>query len=119
MRFHEAMKLLEEGKKVRCKEWVEEYFISSSEENLSEGMDIFWFHEKEWELYEEPKKTYTFAEVVRGLKEGKKFTRKGWGDVFVKLENHMIFSYTGDACLGIRWFSFIEDLEATDWVEVV
>lgn len=31
---------------------------------------------KEWEIYEEPEKTYTFMEVVKGLREGKKFRRK-------------------------------------------
>lgn len=101
MKFSAAMKALEEGKKVRCHRWGRDGHIDKH----SDVSIHCYERDGEWELYEEPEKLLSFAEVVVGLKEGKKFRRKHW-TAWVGLEH-----------LDVLRFS-IEDFEATDWIEV-
>lgn len=65
MNFEEAKKLMLEGKKVRCTDWVEGAYIYFDNKNLLvkdnkeliQGYGIYdKLKGKEWELYEEPKK---------------------------------------------------------------
>lgn len=118
MKFWEAMKALEEGNKVRVKEWSPgAYWWFKSSSSLDATItDIFILSTKEWELYEEPQKTYSFSEVVKGLKLGKKFRRKSFPDCpaiyLLKGEGDI---YISGECWGS---SSIEDFEATDWIEV-
>lgn len=62
MKFWEAMKAMEEGKKVRNKDWMEEFYICLNEDNdiLDERdavCDLNFIGEKgsEWEIYDDRK----------------------------------------------------------------
>lgn len=103
MRFSEAMKALEEGKKIKCPSFKGNVAFLSEDFGILMSLD--------WELYEEPSvvlhltcpeckqvdvalkkrvmewrcpfcppksKTLSFAEVVKGLREGKRFSRQQW-----------------------------------------
>lgn len=116
MKFSEAIAALEEGKKIRCKAWGDEVWVSN---NLDwEGdTDTFLMRcsKEEWEIYEETENMLSFAEVVKGLRERKKFVRKGKNDgctLFVM--GHEIYPRTQ---FGIQTLK-MEDFEATDWIEV-
>ena len=71
-------------------------------------------YEERWELYEEPQKTYSFMEVVKQLKEGKKFERKKWTNSYVRILHGNVLRIREDLgyCLSL------EDFEAADWIEV-
>ena len=133
MKFWEAMKHLEEGKKVRCVKWGKNGNIHIKlpigrpielldESGCSTQLLISSSHHlfEEWELYEEPVKTYSFQEIIPFLKEGKKVKRKNWG-----------ISWSLHRTINSDWIirkDIIEDfnlpniclqnLEATDWVVV-
>lgn len=115
MKFWEAMKALDEGKRVREKDWgVGAYWSFKSSGSIYATItDIFVLSSTEWELYEEPEKTLAFAEVVKGLKEGKIFKRKSWpskiNPICMGELSHSV------VCDGLF---IIEDFEANDWVEV-
>lgn len=165
VKFWQAMKELEEGKKVRCKDWASDTWIDrKGDDSREEKPSLYWTQcvNKEWELYEEPKEesnslmpdgrcfslisdqgnvrieqileeegrpcfkisiepfppehTLTFDEVVKGLKEWKRFRRKSWPNIDYCIHVTAIGiceSYTSKA-----WFAYPEDFEATDWVEV-
>lgn len=118
MKFWEAMKALEEGKKVRKKRWEKDAFLPTRR-NLdgSEWIILATIGlNEDWELYEEPEQTYSFMEVVKGLKEGKEFRRKSWPnkEYSIKLFVPGIMnSKTASAC-----YLYPEDFEASDWVEI-
>ena len=69
MKFWEAMKAFEEGKNVRCKDWLPGHFMCKNNHHTSiQDQQDFWFSkDKEWELYEESKKFYTFSQREREL----------------------------------------------------
>lgn len=113
MKFYEALKALDEGKKVRVKTWhnknayvMQDFPHAIDNEGRPWETAHFFMGESnkqlEWEIYEKPPKPYTFMEVVKGLKEGKRFRRKYW--------NELLF--------GAPPFLSKEDFEATDWIEV-
>lgn len=122
MKFWEAMKALEEGKKVRIKIW------NSGEYCHIDGCNIgLGFFESmtgittrnainlEWEFYEEPVKTYTFQEIIPFLREGKRVKRSSWNNFEYILEMEVdgfIFNTRSGLIL------LIEDLEADDWIVV-
>ena len=60
MKFWEAMKALEEGKKVRCRGWESNQAIFKLNDCIAKLNDTTqnWhlYHGDEWELYEEPQK---------------------------------------------------------------
>lgn len=65
MNFEEARKALLEGKKVRCVDWAPEDYIYFDEKNMvvrdnNDDIQTYgiynFFKDREWELYEEPKK---------------------------------------------------------------
>lgn len=111
MKFWEAMKALEEGKKITCLEWAGTSGDYIDKERLLandyayEGPFSHW--QSEWELYEEPVQTFTFIQVIQGLKEGKGFKRKSWEhpDCVLYNKNRNIFL-------------ILEDFEANDWIWV-
>lgn len=131
MKCWEAMKALEEGKKVRQKNWHEGMY------SFLDSVDLWvvdngsqWPKKKsmmgeavfsEWELYEEPEQLLSFAEVVNGLKKGKRFRRKNWEQWAILgcgptqiIPGHLrTENQHGQPCP--LW---IEDFEANDWVEV-
>lgn len=128
MKFWEAMKALEEGKKVRCKDFeILNLYIYKYDDNgitYSEGpgtCDLFWSFFKDWEIYEKPPITHSFSSIVRLAKEGKikKFRRQSWDDqrysyfwcddyktVMVACE------LPGAACFRLQ------DFDALDWIAV-
>ncbi len=134
MKFWEAMRALEEGNSVKPSTW--EGHIKWHLENWngtkiikttngSPGIDfsvyLYQHLSDEWEIYEEPQKTYSFIEIIKGLKEGKKFRRRFWN------EESLLGSEETQEILGYRRLTnqkgrittlFIEDFEATDWIEV-
>lgn len=120
MKFWKAMREMQEnGKKVRCKRW-----------NRPREKDLYWqlgddcrlptaFEwedaMEEWELYEKPQKTHTFAEVVKGLKEGKKFVREGHAsDLALFIMGDGIYPRTKYGIANLT----MEELAAEDWIEV-
>lgn len=122
MRFSEAMKALEEGKKVRIKHWQENccLCIGSDGTIFDQAKDSTFCIEEwlltEWELYEEPERTLSFTEMVQGLKEGKRFKRKDWGDWFLAYSQCTYIEGKGiPPCFAP--FT-IENFEANDWIEV-
>ncbi len=122
MKFWEAMHALEEGKRVRRSDWDSNKWIARDSCDCG-GKDCWIYHmrednfsTKEWELYEDPAQTFSFAEVVKGLKEGKRFKRKNWSDV-----DGIQASRVDD----VRWvadgkmFSLnLQDVESIDWIEI-
>ena len=113
MKFWEAMKALEEGKRVRKKNWNKQSWIDRNSSHCGQTYEIpLPPSGDEWELYEEPERTLSFLEVVAGLKEGKKFRRMSWHSEFiVKIE----------PMTGFILFSqpiFPQDFLANDWIEV-
>ena len=111
MKFSEAMKALEEGKKVRREDWNEGCFVYVlndsvfDEKGSSRSIYLSAPFLENWELYEEPVKTYSFIEAVQLMKEGKTIKRKYWGSWY---SMRITYDYT---------FKFTtEDIEATDWM---
>lgn len=73
MKFWEAMKALEEGKKVRGKSWDQDLWADSDSTRI-----YFTFSsasKEEWEIYAEPEKMYSFMEAIEGMGKRKKFRR--------------------------------------------
>lgn len=119
MKFWEAMKALEEGKKVKRNDLHEDRFLSKDAITGTEyEIDIT----TEWEL-----KNLSFAEVVLGLKEGKErwYMRKEWVGMHIQYWppdaerncNGGIVVFGNDMILNHVFFN-CEDFEATDWIEV-
>ena len=119
MKFWEAAKALQEGKKVRGVEWIAGMYIDSISYSDGDSVDFLSFREAfkvEWELYEEPVKTYSFAEALVLMKEG------------IKLRRPHFREYSA-VCIGkwgrIRWCSgdnypiSIQDIEADDWTIIL
>lgn len=110
MKFWEAMREMQENRKsIRCKRWKPEY-----EWHL--GDDISLPQGCEWELYSEPEKTLTFAEVIVGLHHGKAFKRIGWhSDIYLTARTH-----SGRVILENSSYHtlLLEDYDAKDWTEV-
>lgn len=133
MRFWEAMKALEEGKKVWCPsvigmvKWhlsndTKEMIIIA--ENGRAGIDFSYYLyqalNKEWELYEEPQKTYSFMQMLPFLKDGKRFKRKHWDKEGVFLGTCIYSPCTPVVFIDNTQCRLnIEDYEAQDWIEVV
>lgn len=125
MKFYEALKALEDGAKIRSvNDPSGQYLIKILDAVLlrSEGK----MYDKsstalgnlilqEWEIYEEPETTYTFMEVVKELREGKKFIRTYWRPDRL----NMVLTRTGLVNSFLHpQIMCVEDFEATDWVEV-
>lgn len=87
MKFWEAMKALDEGKKVRSPSDPENHYLIKVLHQVfvsANGKTYDKSHSplgslilQEWELYEEPEKMLTFSKVVEGLNQGKEYRRKG------------------------------------------
>lgn len=61
-----------------------------------------------------------FADVLPGLKEGKKYRRKAWVEgVFITFEPGMKFiTLHGKTGIHMRWTPYQDDFDGTDWEEV-
>lgn len=122
MKFSEAMRALEEGKKVRAKEDPPNHYIikilekillrsnGKSYDKSSSPLGCLFL--QEWEIYEEPERTLSFMEMVQGLKEGKSFHRLS--------ASIAVGAYGNEDCLNKFFRSSdvmrLEDFEANDWV---
>ena len=123
MKFWEAMKALEAGKMVRRVCWPKDHWVNSRIDsdghpicstNLAIGIHA------EWELYQEPERTYSFMEIVPLLKEGRKFKRSCWHSF-----SYLSCSLMGQDVIVLNpfigtdyWKASLDSLEATDWIEV-
>lgn len=120
MKFWEAMKALEEGKRVRMCQWPKESYIHINITNYIENEKYddcsINFTSGEWELYVEPVKTYTFQEIIPFLKEGKKVNRVKNKTYPIEMDGKYCYFSTRGASAYL--FS-MEDLEANDWIVVV
>jgi len=132
MQLWEAIKVLQEGKKVRLKHWTPNEFIHLNSNRLiiDEKGDRFslgpfnhnFEFDREWEIYEEPEeKTYTFMEAFNLLRNRNRIKRKKWGDSQLTIYSQYdkaIFQTNLDG----RFIQFypvnFEDMDATDWVVV-
>ena len=78
MKIEEAIVLLRKGKKVRKRRWDLKNYIYYDGEKLRTDSGspykllLFTLENEHWEEYDEPKKFYTFIEVIPFLKKGKK-----------------------------------------------
>jgi hypothetical protein len=118
MKFWEAMRELETGKKVRIRGSKPNTYLEKRDRIFYFGTwsTLSSYIDDNWELYEEPVRLLSFAEIVQGLREGKRFRRKD--------SNLIIFAYPdkdGTICIeksNEAWIASLEDLEANDWIEV-
>lgn len=128
MKFWEAMREVESGKKTHCPSWdgvikwhVEK--IDGRAEILSEngrpGIDfsvyLYECMSREWDILQEPR--LSFQDVVKGLKEGKKYRRGRWNPFRESIRMGASYAYIRNENAEKSGFS-VEDFEATDWVEV-
>lgn len=118
MKFSEAMRELEAGKKVRSSFWPQNQFYSlqGDEDGRFPDLHFPYVFLQEWELYENIVKPLSFADVVKGLKEGKNFKRISWSKgCFINSSKDTGWSilFSGDYITLT-----LEDLEANDWVLV-
>lgn len=123
MKFWEAMICYEHGKKVRCKDWPENRFCHKVKDNTSaaDRMNLWFDKDKEWEIYEEPQKTYTFMEAVQLMKQGKKMGRKNLDGFLNMYDDEKIWFITTANEESYKIFLRglkLQDVEATDWVVV-
>ena len=114
MKFWEAMKAVEEGKNVRCKEWkeMESMWLHSAIVGKKRLDNLWSFINKEWEVCDETKYV-GIQEVVEGLKSEKKFSRKTWE--ITRHDYRPSLKFLGGSSENIL---SIEDFFATDWYEV-
>ncbi len=125
MKFWEAMKCFDEGEKIRCPEWAKnEYWtLTLSDSNI--WNDAFYRMKLcvlcDWELYKEP--GLTFTQVIEGLKDGKRFRRRGWKNArnirvcpYMKENGMNALIDHDDTMIGA--ILHLQDFEATDWEEV-
>lgn len=126
MKFHEAMKELEDGKKIRLFHWDKYEYIYINSQNYvvdevskSYEIDRVWDN---WELYEEPVKTYTFQEIIPFLKKCKKVKRNLWIKeyfIYKGPDGKIMSTFRPSGFSGIQYTGFeIEDIEADDWTVV-
>ena len=103
MKFWEAMKAMEEGKKVRAVGWKPEYYIYLNEKFEIRDSDGFFanFHEvihlkMDWEIYEEKKEVDSrFKEFYHYLKDENGFANGQYGDFIYERneEDHLLAFY--------------------------
>lgn len=123
MKFWEAMKALEEGKKVRRKDWDSHLWIAKkSRQCLGRECVIYYMspenYEYEWEIFPEPEKIYNFQEIIlKAKKDGIHFKRRNhcelyhWHHWCSEWQTIRHVSELGDASAFL-----LEDIEATDWI---
>lgn len=103
MKFWEAMKAMEEGKKVRKAYWSEHQYIYLDKKNrciIDDGEDYFSIgnieDEEEWEIYEEKKEVdLRFKEFYHYLKDENGFTNGQYGEFVYNnnLKDHLLEFY--------------------------
>lgn len=123
MKLSEAIEAFEIGNKIRRADWEPSeyvYWLKKGKKIIDEDGDEIDFTieegdlTSEWEVYKEPVKTYSWAEVCEGLLAGKQFRRALWRPQWY---------VTRDPWYGTVVFPptdrlTVNDYQATDWVEV-
>jgi hypothetical protein len=119
MKFWEAMKAMEEGKKVRCTCWAKDSYVDQGSLTQGEVFSIGLLMNEKWELYEETLTFLSFAQVMQGLKEGRKFRRKSWkGNIYIGWHNVSEFWSAGK---GNHFSILVPTMDlfvSSDWEEV-
>ena len=123
MKFWEAMKALEEGKKIRCLDW-EEVIPSQKEETESSDVckiSINWMEliKTKWELYREPMSEWISVKDLPPppltdvlLYDGKEIAI-GWNESVQPEETPVYWTMYGGGLGMSRWF---DDDEVTHWM---
>ena len=102
MRFWEAMKVLEEGKKVRKLEWEEDSYIYLKDDIIFWHDDEPFFtseidFENKWEIYKEKKEIIDekFKRLYHLVKDEQAYLNRQYEDFITehKLEDHLTFFY--------------------------
>lgn len=116
MKFWQAMRLLEKGLTITpCS-----IFLPTNIATLKGSMECsaltYWA--EEWEVAEEDTpKTYTFTEVLEGLKNGRIFRRPHWGPGLYL--DAFYYKNEQEKRIACPYMHFqLSDFEATDWIEV-
>lgn len=115
MKFWEAMKAIEDGKKVTWSGFNNGTYIDKSNIGFL-CLGDFYLKDligNEWELYEECPKLLNFHAVIEGLKYGRKYKRASseWPNkALVQLKEEEFIANFDQ--IQIR------DIEATDWIQV-
>lgn len=110
MKLSEAIKALEDGKKVRNVSWNESDYIYIKdkvlfgEDNQAASLEITGFSD-DWEIYKDPVKMYSFTEMLPFFLDNKMVRRKHWTSWY-QLEHGFVYKFI---------FSQ-EDFAATDWI---
>lgn len=117
MKFWEAMRLLQEGRKVRAVDWEEDVYIANNLLPVTYWSISSRTIQKEWELYEEPEQLWSFAQVLDLIGLGGKFARKAWGKTDIYLTES---KQTGRLFLANNSYHTLtkEDYLANDWYRV-
>ena len=101
MKFWEAMKAMEEGKKVRKESWLKDEYIYISEVNciiVDENGNVYKMSDSrgDWEIYEEKKEVdLRFKEFYHYLKDENGFTNGQYGEFIYNrnLKDHLLEFY--------------------------
>lgn len=121
MKFWKAMAALEQGKKVKCVWWSKgHYLVDLPKGCISIGEPgsnpIAIDTTSDWEIADNQyKPQFSFSEVIKGLREGKRFRRPNWE------KGAYVHQRGGSLCdenRDIGNFLLMEDFEAVDWEEV-
>ena len=102
MKFEDALRELRNGKKIRRESWKIHGIMHPLLPNTKLCVDYECFHAEDWEIIEEPGKT--FPEVFEAFKEGKLIKRKSWPSEYFCCSE-----------MNSNHLSHI-DLIATDWM---
>ena len=127
MKFEKMIEKLKKCKKVRKVIWKEHEYIELKNNNLRDydncsysfqGIDLF----AEWELYQEPVKTFDFAQAKEALEKAGRVSRLAWlNDRNPKNTDYLFMGqygiiYNRDSEGKNTSYSLdLSDLNATDW----
>jgi len=120
MRFWEAIRELENGKRIRLISWIGKtaYMDSASFAEDMSGVpanQLQNYLDSEWEAYEEP--GLSFQYVVKGLIEGKKFKRKIWDSLSYPVAWNGSYPIVENPLQNEFLFT-LSDFDAIDWFEL-
>jgi len=116
MKFWEAIRELEQGRKIRrrffthcipCNSLFElAKFLKDSEvEEINSHLNA------EWEIYIDTSKNHSFLDVITGMVEGKRYRRPSW-----RKDRNPIWTWHMKGSMSGKLKG--EDLIADDWIEV-
>ena len=115
MKLSEAIKLLEEGKKIKKMIWTERQYLEHSRNSIRDERGSRWVIDEDdfGDIWQEACVTkYNFLEAVNLMRIGKKMKRIGWGSSFTCKHGVIV---TNDIT---KFNAVVDDILATDWVEV-